>query len=223
MADAIRAHRASLISSAPNGPRASQPRPGRGRVSSRRLAVHAGCQPARLVFAPRGCSASHSFSALFMRVCQPGPPALKAPRTSRSTRIATCSLVGFLLGPLVRRNVAIVASTPPPRVTVAFPQSLADWAGTAADAALAAAICAALKGFEVGVRFIAVGISTGDHVRDVVAARRPDQIVDAICKSGNVRARAGVQPGSWREPDQPSTGRSRYSPIRSCAPSVAST
>jgi hypothetical protein len=71
-----------------------------------------------------GRVASHSFNAAFMRVCQPGPLARNAPTTSRSRRIATCSLAGFFPGPRVRRSVPIVAATPPPGVTTPLLQSI---------------------------------------------------------------------------------------------------
>ena len=107
--------------------------------------------------------ASHSFNAAFTRVCQPTPPALKAPSTSASRRMATCSFGGFLPGPRARRMAAIVAATPPPGVTMARDQLTLSWpVDCAGAAAWAAAICAALKVSKVVVGFLAIGIAAGD-------------------------------------------------------------
>ena len=109
-----------------------------------------------------GCSLSHSFRAVFIRVCQPGPLDRNAARTSGSKRMATCSLVGFLFFPRVLRSVLRVAATPPPGVTTAFPQSIPLGDTDVAAAACAAAICSALKIFKVILDFRAVGIAARD-------------------------------------------------------------
>jgi hypothetical protein len=108
-----------------------------------------------------GCEASHSFSAALTRVCQPGPLALRAPTTSGSSRIATCSFAGRLFGPRVRRSTARVEATPPPDVTVPLLQTtFTDSSdGSVVAAFRAAAISAALKGLEVVVGFLTVGIA----------------------------------------------------------------
>ncbi len=80
-----------------------------------------------------------------------------------------------MFGPLVRLRAPIVSATPPPLVTVPALHFLAGCTGTASAAALAAAICAALKGFEVVIRFLAVGITTGGQMRSVIVARGPHQ------------------------------------------------
>jgi len=90
--------------------------------------------------------------------------------------MATCSLAGFLLGPRDLRKPATVAATPPPGVTVACCQStfllLTDFAGAAA---LAAAICWRLKRVEEGIGFFSIGITAGNDVRSLFAARGPHQ------------------------------------------------
>ena len=98
-------------------------------------------------------------------------------------RIATCSLVGFLFGPRVRRTAARVAQTPPPRVTVPLRQST-----TAAEDGAFAAAFAAAKGCEVVFDLRAIGIATRDQMRDIITARCPNQKHDSAAQHAEASA-----------------------------------
>jgi len=90
--------------------------------------------------------------------------------------MATCSLVGLLFGPRTRRTDAIVAATPPPGVTTPLSHSTRrERLEAGGAAAFAAAIWAGLKAGEVGFDLLAVGITAGNQVGDVVASESPDE------------------------------------------------
>ena len=103
-----------------------------------------------------------------MRVCQPGPSARKAAKTSGSSRIATCSFVGFRFFPLALRNAPIVEATPPPGVTTPDFQSIPSGADVGAAAAFAAATCSGLKIFKVVLDLRSVCIAARDQVSSVM-------------------------------------------------------
>lgn len=127
-----------------------------------------------------GCVASQYLSAALTRVCHPGPLARRAPTTSWSRRMATCSLAGFLLGPRVLGRLARVSATPPPGVTVPSLQSIFSLREVRTGAAdFAAAISAELKRAEEVIGFFAIGITTGNQMRGVVTARSPHQEDDS--------------------------------------------
>jgi len=123
-----------------------------------------------------GWLAIQSFRTVLTRVCHPGPLARRADTSSWSRRMATCSLAGFLLGPRVLRKPPSVAATPPPCVAVACCQSILLLPGVLTGAAaFAAAICWRLKRVEEGIGFFSIGITAGNDVRGLFAARGPHQ------------------------------------------------
>jgi len=120
------------------------------------------------------CRFTYARNASFMRVCQPSPVARKNSTTSGLYRTVTATLVGRFCGPRW-----------PGRRTLPFAQnaltacaSLGSYGHSGSftvsgAAANAAAICSLLKveGFEVGVRFMFVTVTTGNYSGAVIALR----------------------------------------------------
>ena len=121
-------------------------------------------------------SLSHSRNASFIRVCHPAPPARKAARTSRSIRMATCSLEPVPEGrPRPRRDASTPArssSSVAGRSSSSLPSQTK--CPPAGRLCIAFRICSLSVIFLtdpviVGLRFFLAGVAKADDARRAVS------------------------------------------------------